>query len=223
MFRQQFQREQNMNWKIFKSKNMQNFKVMLIGLLLFSSTYAIESSNKNKGDFLVGNFNNRIYLGEYASYFDDNIRLMQIGYDYILQLIQITPNYNLFDFGLGLNGLLAFDNRGGVKNDRLINARITPGFELNWSLRMYVLPIPKIKSRIYMEGLGMSLVAYSREYPDNGTKVNIGSHVGIGMEFPIDNYKIYTTLRLFHSSNGRGYSNNPALNAIGIIIGNQFK
>jgi hypothetical protein len=112
------------------------------------------------------------------------------------------------------------DNFGNI---RPINARITPGFELNWSLRLYIIPIPQINSRIFLEGLGISLIIYTREYPDNGTFVNIGSHVGLGIEYPINNFKAYTTLRLFHSSNGKPYENNPALNAVGIITGIQFK
>jgi hypothetical protein len=65
-------------------------------------------------------------------------------------------------------------------------------------------------------------VAYAREYPDNGTRANIGSRVGLGMEYPVNNHKAHTTLRLFHSSNGKSYENNPALNAVGILMGIQF-
>lgn len=148
---------------------------------------------------------------------------MQAGYDAILQLINITPDFNLIDVGLGLNGLLAFDDRGGSAKGRPVNARITPGFEANWNLRLYVLPIPPIKSAVFLEGLGMTFIVYSREYPDNGTKINIGSHVGLGVQYPINKFKGYTTLRLFHSSNGKQFEHNPALNAIGLLMGIRFK
>jgi hypothetical protein len=68
----------------------------------------------------------------------------------------------------------------------------------------------------------MSLVVYSREFPETGTHVNIGTNVGLGMEYPINNYKAYTTLKWFHTSNGDTYENNPALNTVGIIMGLQF-
>lgn len=42
------------------------------------------------------------------------------------------------------------------------------------------------------------------------------------MEYPINNYKAYTVLRRFNSSNGKSYENNPALNTVGIVMGLQF-
>jgi hypothetical protein len=42
------------------------------------------------------------------------------------------------------------------------------------------------------------------------------------MEYPIKNYKAYATLKWFHTSNGKTYDNNPALNAVGIVTGIQF-
>ncbi len=56
-----------------------------------------------------------------------------------------------------------------------------------------------------------------------GSIANIGSHVGLGMEYQInEKLKGYTTLRLFHASNGKKYEDNPALDAVGIIMGIQF-
>ena len=69
------------------------------------------------------------------------------------------------------------------------------------------------------------------EFPDinttngraTGSIVNIGSHVGMGMEYQInDNLKGYTSIRLFHASNGKKYVDNQALDAVGIIMGVQF-
>jgi hypothetical protein len=197
-----------------------NILLVFIFGIIISNIYSQENNPQN---YFQRNLNNRIYLGLYSSYFDDDIKLIQTGYDCVLKLININQNFNLIDFGIGLNVLMAFDDNGGSNNGRPVNARITPGFELNWSIRLYVLPIPKINSKIFFEGLGMSLIVYTREYPDTGSYVNIGSHVGLGMEYPINNYKGYTSLRLFHSSNGKSYENNPALNAVGIIIGIQFK
>ena len=193
------------------------------------------SQENNEQNWLQRHFNNKIYLGYYSSYFDDNIQLLQSGYEAALSLINITPNFNLLDFGIGLNGLLAYDmvneiQKDNFGNERPKNGRMTAGFELNWNVRMYIIPITKINSRIYIEGCGMSLVVYSRKFPDtltqtNGAKgsyVNIGTYLGMGMEYPLSNFRGYTTLKWFHASNGKIYENNPALNSVGIVIGLQF-
>jgi hypothetical protein len=202
-----------------------NKKILTVvfGLL----TINIFSQESNEGNFFQRYFNNRVYLGYYSSYFDDNIQLLQSGYDAVLKLINITPEFNLMDVGIGLNGLLAYDMVNEIQKDnfgheRPKNGRMTVGFELNWNVRIYVIPIQKINSRIFLEGCGMSLVVYSREFPETGTHVNIGTNVGLGMEYPINNYNAYTTLKWFHTSNGDIYENNPALNTVGIIIGLQF-
>ena len=206
---------------------MQKKFTIFILLFLFLSI-TIYSQEPPGNSFFQRNFNNRIHLGNYSSYFDDNIRLLQCGYDAVLKLININPQFNLLDFGIGLNGLLAYDMVNEVQkdnfgNDRPKNGRMTFGFELNWNARLYIVPIPKINSRIFIEGCGMSLVVYSREFPENGTNVNIGTNIGLGMEYPINNYKAYTVLKWFHSSNGKPYENNPALNTVGIVIGLQFQ
>jgi len=195
-------------------------------LLLAIATTAF-SQETPEDNYFQKNFNNRIHLGYFSSYFDDNIHLLQVGYDAILKMIYINPQYNLFDVGLGLNGLLAYDMVERIQKDnfgheRPKNGRTTTGFELNWNIRLYVIPIPKIDSRIFAEGCGMSLVVYSRKFPDNRTYVNVGTNIGLGMEYPINNYKAYTILKWFHSSNGRSYENNPALNTVGIVTGLQF-
>jgi hypothetical protein len=203
-------------------------KYIFVASLLIISFSTINAQENNEQNFFQRHLNHRVYLGYYNSYFDDNIRLLQGGYDAVLGLIDITPNFNLLDIGIGLDGILAYDMVNELQADnwgheRPKNGRLTFGFELNWSVRLYVIPIQKIKSRIYIEGCGMSLVVYSREFPDTGTYVNIGTYLGLGIEYPINNYKAYTTLRWFHTSNGDTYDNNPSLNTVGIIMGVQFK
>jgi hypothetical protein len=168
--------------------------------VLIINIFSQEQESKN---YFQRNFYNRVFLGYYTSYFDDNIQLLQGGYDAVLKLIHITPNYNLLDFGIGLNGLLVFDmvneiQKDNFGNERPKNGRMTFGFDLNWNIRLYVLPIQKINSRIFIEGCGMSLVVFAREFPKNGTHVNIGTNVGLGMEYPIfNNHKAYTILKWF--------------------------
>ena len=196
-------------------------------LLLLAIATTAFSQETPEDNYFQKNFNNRIHLGYFSSYFDDNIHLLQVGYDAILKMIYINPQYNLLDVGLGLNGLLAYDMVEGIQKDnfgheRPKNGRTTTGFELNWNVRLYFIPIPKINSRIFAEGCGMSLVVYWREFPENGTRINIGTNIGLGMEYPINNYKAYTILKWFHSSNGKAYENNPALNTVGIVMGLQF-
>ena len=198
--------------------------IILIFILSAINGYSQENSEEN---YFQRHYSNRIYLGYYSSYFDDNIQLLQGGYDAVLKLINITPYFNLMDVGIGLNGLLAFDMANEVQkdnfgNERPKNGRITVGFELNWNVRIYIIPIQRINSRIFIDGCGMSLVVYSREFPETGTHVNIGTNVGMGMEYPINKNKGYTLLKWFHTSNGKVYKNNPALNTVGIIMGLQF-
>jgi hypothetical protein len=206
---------------------MENKGIGILTFILGFLVMNVFSQENNEGNFFQRHFNNRIYLGYYSSYFDDNIQLLQGGYDAVLKIINITPNFNLLDIGIGLNGLLAYDMVNEIQKDnfgheRPKNGRLTVGFELNWNVRIYVIPIPKINSRIFIEGCGMSLVVYSREFPETGTHVNIGTNIGLGVEYPINNYKAYTILKWFHTSNGDTYDNNPALNTVGIIIGLQF-
>jgi hypothetical protein len=206
---------------------LMNKKTVILSFVLGFLTINAYSQENSEGNFFQRHFGNRIYLGYYSSYFDDNIQLLQGGYDAVLKLIDITPDFNLLDIGIGLNGLLAFDMVNEVQkdnfgNERPKNGRMTFGFELNWNIRMYIIPIQKINSRIFIDGCGMSLVVYSREFPETGTHVNIGTNVGLGIEYPISNHKGYAILKWFHTSNGKIYENNPALNTVGIVIGLQF-
>ena len=200
------------------------FLTIAILALLFSNANAQKpANNDNNGSFFKQNSYNRIYLGHLTSYTHDNIGIMSIGYDYGLKLLNIKPDYNLIDFGFGADLILGFDEKYDANRDRPYYARIVPGFEINWSMRLYLFPVRSIKSRIYLEGMGMTFVYYAKPYPDNGTNINIGSHVGVGIDYQINQgLKGFFSLRLAHTSNGKEYSHNPALNAIGLIAGLQF-
>jgi len=212
-------------------------KKIILGIIVFLSVVMYSFSEEN--DELNWNqkrFNNKIFLGYYSSYCDDNIHLVQSGYEAVFRLANIKPEFNLLDMGIGLNGIVAYDMVNGDAKDNLgrmrpKNSRLTFGFELNWNARLYVIPIQKINSRIYLEGCGMGLVVYSRKFPDTrtiadngsrGSHVNIGVNVGLGMDYPISNFRGFTTIRYYHTSNGKEYEVNPGLNAIGILMGLQF-
>jgi len=51
-------------------------------LLLAIATTAF-SQETPEDNYFQKNFNNRIHLGYFSSYFDDNIHLLQVGYDAI--------------------------------------------------------------------------------------------------------------------------------------------
>jgi hypothetical protein len=202
-------------------------KITFFIISFISFAISIFPQENKEQNWFQKHYNNKIYLGYYSSYFDDNIQLLQGGYEGVLRLIDIKPNFNLLDIGIGLNGIIAYDIVNEIQTDnwgheRPKNGRTTYGFELNWNVRVFLIPIPKINARIYAEGCGMSLVVYSREFPETGTHVNIGTNIGIGIEYPINNYKAFTTLKWYHTSNGDVYENNPGLNTAGIIIGLQF-
>jgi Lipid A 3-O-deacylase (PagL). len=148
---------------------------------------------------------------------------MTAGYDYGLKFIRLNPDYNLIDFGLGANIILAYGQKNDPSRERPDYTRIVPGFEANWNIRLYLLPIKKINTRIYLEGMGITFVYYTKPFPDNGTRINIGSHVGLGMDYRINSeLRGFASLRLMHTSNGKEYIRNPAINAIGITTGLQF-
>ena len=131
--------------KLLTNEALMNKKILcLIFVLVFLAINSYSQEN-TKQNWFQKHFNNKIYLGYYSSYFDDNIQLLQCGYEALLRLIDITPNYNLLDVGIGLNGLLAYDMVNEVQKDnfgheRPKNGRMTIGFELNWNVRMYILP-----------------------------------------------------------------------------------
>ena len=66
---------------------------------------------------------------------------------------------------------------------------------------------------------------YTKPYPDGGTNINIGTHVGFGMKSQINDYlNGFATFRIFsHTSNGQAEETNPALDMVGLVLGIQFK
>jgi len=186
-----------------------------------STSFGQDAEADGFASYLSRNAAQRIYLGAYSSYFGDDIRLAQVGYDVVLELVHLDQDFNLLDVGVGAEALAAFDDRGGSGGGRPVNARLTPGFELNWSVRLYLLHLKGARSRLFIEGQGINLVVYSRPYPDGGTNVNIGSNAGIGLATRIEQRELFATLRLFHTSNGKAFENNPALNAVGLVVGLQ--
>ena len=203
------------------------FIILFFGIVVLN-IYSQENE-LNDGNWFKRHFEQRIYLGFYDSFGDEKANVLQAGYDAVLSLINITPIWNLLDFSLGLDVLFVRDQIDGdfVDNfghNRTTDNRLIPAFELNWGVRLYFLTIPKIKTSLYLEAVPITLVVYTKPYPDGGTNVNIGTHLGFGMRSQInDSLKGYVTLRMFsHTSNGQPEETNPALDAVGIVIGIQF-
>jgi len=189
---------------------------------------AFAQENKTENWFRQ-HFEQRIYLGLYDSFGDEKANVVQAGYDAVLKLIDITPTWYLFDFCLGLDVLfvrdqIEKDSSAWYGRPRTTENRLIPAFELNWGVRLYFLPIPKIKTTLYFEAVPITLVVYTQPYPDTGTHVNIGTHIGFGFKAKInDTSNVFATLRIFsHTSNGQAEENNPSLDMAGLIVGLQF-
>ena len=184
-------------------------KLIFISFLAFNISIIYAEENK------VIDFSHRIFIGSYTSYWNDNIGILETGYDFIVNFPYITLEYNILDFGIGLSGLLAFD---GIGNPR----KPVAGLGINGSMRLYS---PYIRTvRLYIDGI-MSLVIYSEEYPKNGTIVNGGWHLGGGIEIKTENgVKLFSKILWFHTSNNDVYGRdrNPSINAIGIMAGIQL-
>ena len=212
-------------YKIISDYGRTRNVVLLLFVLLLPAN-GIAQDNKN---WFKRNFEQRIYFGFYDSFGDEKANVVQAGYDAVLNFINIKPDWNLIDFCLGLDVLCVrdqikknvVDNFG---NPRTTDNRLIPALELNWGVRLHFLPVPKIKTSLYFETVPMSLVVYAKPYPDNGTRVNVGTHLGLGMKYSInDKLKGYTTVRFFsHTSNGKPEENNPALDMVGLVMGLQF-
>jgi len=186
-------------------------KIFIVIILFCIINTSIVFSQENK----ILDFNHRITIGNYNSYWNDNIGILEAGYDFILNILYITPEYNIFDFGIGLSGLFAFDNIGNPRQP-------VPGLGINGSMRLYS---PIIKgARLFLEGV-MSLVIYTEDYPQNGTMINGGWHLGGGIEYNLgNNTKLFTKILWFHTSNNDVYGRerNPSINALGLAAGVQL-
>jgi len=183
-----------------------------IGAIIFFCLFnSALSSQENKASY----FGHRVTIGNYNSFWEDDIGIIEAGYDFILNFPYITPEYNILDFGFGLSGLFAFHKLGNPRQPVL-------GFGLNGSMRIYT---PALKRAcIFLEGV-MSLVTYTKKFPANGTIVNGGWHWGGGIEYNIENTtKLFTKILWFHTSNNDiyGRDRNPSINAIGIAAGIQL-
>ena len=202
-------------------------KRFLVIALLIILLPMLNAQEKSEDNYFKKNFQQRMVLGLFASYYNDNIVFMCTGYEAVLKLINLTPDFNLIDFGLGLNVLLAFDNRGDVDwQGRPFTPRITPGFDLYYTFKIYI-PLLNDNIRIFIEPLILGLVVFTRPYPETddaiGTYVNQGTQFGLGVEYRINPIlKSFMKLQWFHASNHKEYSNNPALEGIGILTGLQF-
>ncbi|MDR0301714.1 MAG: hypothetical protein LBI04_05295 [Treponema sp.] len=183
-----------------------------LGILFFLCffSFALNSQENNPSYF-----GHRVTVGNYNSFWEDDIGIIEAGYDFVFNFLFITPEYNILDFGIGLSGLLAFDKLGNPRQPVL-------GLGLNGSMRIYTPALRK--TRIFLEGI-MSLVTYTKEFPENGTIVNGGWHLGGGIEYNIENStKLFAKILWFHTSNNDVYGRerNPSLNAVGIAAGIQL-
>ena len=178
---------------------------MLLSILSFSSLY----SQENK----LLDFGHRITIGNYNSY-TNNTGIIEAGYDFLWNFPTFKNN-QLLNLGVGFSGLFLFDDQGNPRTPVI-------GLGFNVSMRIYTPTIQK--SRLFLDGI-MSLVLYSEDYPENGTKLNGGWHLGGGFEYLLEkNTTLFASIRWFHTSNNDiyGKDRNPAINALGIAVGIQL-
>jgi hypothetical protein len=183
--------------------------IEIIILLCLVNTSLDSQENK------LSYFGHRVTIGNYNSFWEEDIGIIETGYDFIINFPYITSEYNILDFGIGISGLFAFDKLGNPRQPVL-------GLGLNGSMRTYTPALRK--TRIFLEGV-MSLVAYTKEFPENGTNMNGGWHLGGGIEYNIDDAaKLFAKILWFHTSNNDicGRERNPSLNAVGIAAGVQL-
>jgi hypothetical protein len=203
---------------------------IIVEILLFSTlshNVIAQENQKDNENWFKKNFEQRIYFGFYNSFGNEKAGVVQAGYDAVLNFINIMPDWNLLDFCLGVDALFVRDQiekEVTHEGEWSVANRFIPALELNCLLRLHFLPIPKIKTSLYVEAAPKTFVVYAKPYPDGGTRVNIGTHLGLGMKYSInDHVKGYTTIRLFsHTSNGKPEAENPCLDMVGVIMGLQF-
>ncbi|MDR1748148.1 MAG: hypothetical protein LBR47_03725, partial [Spirochaetaceae bacterium] len=131
---------------------------------------AAEAENLPSGSI----FTHRIGAGSYLALYSTNTGIIDAGYDMVFRVLRLAPDYNLFDISIGADILFILDGKNSMP-------RFIPGIGVNAGGRLYVLPIRKIRSRIFLEGI-LGFVVYAREYPDNGTYINFARHLGLGVE-----------------------------------------
>jgi hypothetical protein len=183
-----------------------------LGIIIFLCLISpVINSQEHKPSY----FSHRVTIGNYNSFWEDDIGIIETGYDFMFNFPYITPEYNILDLGIGLSGLFAFDKLGNPRQPVF-------GLGLNASIRIYT-PILR-KTRMFLDGI-ISLVTYAKEYPRNGTIVNGGWHLGGGIEYNIENtIKLFAKILWFHTSNNDicGRDRNPSINAVGIATGIQL-
>jgi hypothetical protein len=205
---------------------MNKITVSIIVLLLLTVSNILAQENQTVNEnWFKRHFEQRIYLGLYDSFGEEKANVVQAGYDAVLNLINIKPEWYLLDFCLGLDVLFVRDYTDTEIVDYFgRHHRLIPAFELNWGVRLYFLQIPKIKTSFYLEAVPVTLVVYTQPYPDSGTHVNMGTHIGFGLKSQVnDTLNVFATLRILsHTSNGQAEINNPGLDMVGLIVGIQF-
>jgi hypothetical protein len=203
----------------------------LILLFFFAAITNVFGQDKNNDseNWLQEHFEQRMYLGTYDSFGDEKATVVQAGYDAVLNLINISPTWNLVDFSLGLDFLLVRDQieKDNIDNNGYLNSRenrLIPALELNWGARLYFLSLSKIKTSLYFDAAPITFVVYAKPYPNSGTNINIGTHLGFGIKSQVnDALNVFATVRFFsHTSNGKPEENNPALDMTGLVLGVQF-
>jgi hypothetical protein len=85
---------QNKKHETLKKGNKMRKKLILLAFMLGIILSNLSSQESQEQKFFQRHLNHRVYLGFYSSYFDDNIKLLQGGYDALLGLINITPTYD---------------------------------------------------------------------------------------------------------------------------------
>jgi hypothetical protein len=185
--------------------------IKCIGIIFLCLLSSVAHSQENNNSY----FGHRLTIGNYNSFWEDDIGILEAGYDFIFNFPYIIPEYNILDFGIGLSSLFAFDKLGNPRQPVL-------GLGLNGSMRIYTPAFRK--TRIFLEGI-MSLVIYTKEFPQNGTILNGGWHLGGGFEYNMENTtKLFAKILWFHTSNNDiyGRDRNPSINAVGFAAGVQF-
>lgn len=187
---------------------MHNKRALFIILLIFiiQALPAQEIKSIFEHRFTIGNFN---------SYWNDDIGILEAGYDFVIPLLKINPEYNIFYLGIGPSCLFAFDSTQDPREP-------TVGFSLNANSRIYT---PDIKNNSFFLEEVISFVVYTNEYPSNGTMINGGWHLGGGWEYKTsNNSKIFSSIMWFHTSNNDiyGRDRNPSVNSIGFSTGIQL-